>query len=117
MPSITGRLQQRHASTPLTISSPRRSWKCDVSSSKCHPQYGQRRTSSVSIRMLSVAEMLEYGLAGELDRRAPELLDAEELPGLVLVDPRHRVARAHLRPVAAERRQLARHPVAHVDHE
>src|SRR5882762_8217034 len=80
-------------------------------------QHWQRRRSSVSLRMLDLGEMFEHRLAGRLERRAPELLDAEPAPRFIVVDPRHGVVRPHLRPVTAQRGELARHPVAHVDDE
>src|SRR6185436_14687014 len=81
------------------------------------PQYGQRSRSRVSISMLDDAENLEYRFARRIERRAAELLGAEPSPCFILADPRHRVVRAHLCAMAAERGELARHPVADVDDE
>src|SRR5262245_54305318 len=101
---------------PSLIASPLRVWNCEVSSSNRPPQYGQRRNSSVSIRMLRLADLFEERDAGRVDRCSPELLDAEPPSRLLVVDPGHRVVGADLRAMAAERGQLARHPVADVDH-
>ena len=65
----------------------------------------------------SSAELFEHRIACRIERRAAELLDAEPAPRFVLVDPGDRVVRAHLRAMAAQRGELARHPVADVDDE
>src|SRR4051794_22463539 len=46
-----------------------------------------------------------------------KLLDAKEAPGIGFGDSSERTVHAHLRAVAAQRRQFARNPVPDVDHE
>src|SRR5579872_5970395 len=117
MPSTTGKMQQWQPRMPSWIASAVPVWNSDSTSEKRPPQYGQRRSSNVSLRMLGFAEKFEQRFAGRLERRAPELLDAEPSARFLFVDPRHRVVRAHLRAMAAERGELARGPVADVDDE
>src|SRR2546423_4521633 len=99
---------------PSRISSSVRRWKSEVTSSRRPPQYGQRRMSSVS-RRIPIAELFEQRSVRAPNRRAAEVLDAEVVPCLLVVYPRDGVVRAHLRPVTAQRSELARRPVAHVD--
>src|SRR5882724_5383285 len=102
MPSTSGKMQQWQPRMPSWISSGVRRWNRESTSASRPPQYGQRRTSSVSISMGDFAEMLEHRVAGRVERRALELFDAEPAPRFVLVDPGDRVVRAHLGAVAAQ---------------
>src|SRR3954451_13330591 len=104
MPSTSGKMQQWQPRIPLSIASAVRSWNSESTSERRPPQYGQRSTSSVSMRIGDFAEVLEHRIAGgRLQRRAPELFDAEPAPRLVFVDPGHRIVRSHLGAVAAQR--------------
>src|SRR5215208_3867072 len=102
---------------PSSIRSAVRRWNSESTSERRPPQYGQRRTSSVSISMSDFAEMLEHRVASRFEWRAAELFGAEPAPCLVFVDPGDRIGRTHLRAVAAQRGKFAYRPIAHVDDE
>src|SRR4249920_2769524 len=115
MPSTNGKMQQWQPRMPSWMSRSVRRWNNESTSASLPPQYGQRRTSRVSISMGDFAEMLEHRIAGRVERGAGELLEAEPAARFVLVDPGDRVVRPHLGAMAAKRGQLAHRPVADVD--
>src|SRR3954453_15745587 len=115
MPSTTEKMQQWQPRIPSGSSWAVRWWNRVSTSASRPPQYGQRSTSSVSISMGDVAEMLEHRFAGGVERRPPELFEAKPSPRFVLVNPGHRVVRSHLGAMATQRGKLAHGPVAHVD--
>src|SRR4051812_7526065 len=77
--------------------------------------------ASVSTRMLRTgprfAQRLEHRTGGAADIGAAEIFHAQPLPRVIVINPGYRIARAHLRPMTAQRGDLARHPRPHVDRE
>src|SRR5262249_38949270 len=103
MPSTIGKMQQWQPRMPSSIASAERRWKSDPTSSNRPPQYGQRSTSSVltsttdlhcdapaprKCRVLltgdRLAQLLEHRFGGRFERRAHEVLDAEQRACVVL---------------------------------
>ena len=128
MPSTTGKMQHWQPRMPSWISSPssgeRRGDEFETAAAVRAAQDVESVTDDLHELVIGLARCCFEDIDVPADRRtalgttrrAAEMFDAEQRRACS-VDPARTDCRAHLRPVAAQRGQLARDPVAHVDHE